>query len=471
MKEGMVSIESVIRIVRSGGRIRTGVDIFAGDGVLLLDKDELVESAQTLEVIKENGILFLPVNVSGKGGIWTESGELIAIPSESNVSAGGPPALKPQAVISGELKKRLEAIAEGKQQAVQQFGELRDCIRQMKEDIRKSGGEFDFQETRKQVSQFCTYLASEGHEHLYFNRQIFTFDDYLFNHAINVCITVTRVLDQFNEHFSAMVNSFLRDRLTNRDKDFLCDPKSENENKCADFKYFYRDERDEVTLGGVLFDVGKFLIPEALLNKQGKLTRNELSLFQRHSFEYGVNILEKNRIYSAIVRNMVAYHHGPLYHGEKGGYPDDRTSSQIPIYVKICRLADMYDAMISRRSYREAVNQVSAITDLFRSYVKKDTILQFVLRAFIRVIGIYPAGSIVYLKNGQLAYILDSKGPVVIPFTDTAGKTLTRYPDPVNLGEEKDRSQYAVDESRRVFSSKDVYPLLPEYLRQVVMPM
>ena len=107
-------------------------------------------------------------------------------------------------------------------------------------------------------------------------------------------------------------------------------------------------------------------------------------------------ILEKNRLDNPFVKNVVKYHHSPLFKGEEGCYPEDRHHIENPPYVKICKLADIYDAMTSKRSYKDAFNPIAVVTEIFRKYADKDFLLQFIIHSFVKVVGIYPPGSIVF---------------------------------------------------------------------------
>ena len=87
----------------------------------------------------------------------------------------------------------------------------------------------------------------------------------------------------------------------------------------------------------------------------------------------------------------------------------------------------------------------------------------------MKVIGIYPAGSMVTLQNGQLAYIMDSKGPIGIPFTDKHGLTLKNKPDPMNLeSQEVIQKGLGIDRRKPIKSLKDAYNLLPGFLREAI---
>jgi hypothetical protein len=84
----------------------------------------------------------------------------------------------------------------------------------------------------------------------------------------------------------------------------------------------------------------------------------------------------------------------------------------MPPYVKICKLMDIYDAMISKRSYQDAVNQVTAVTGLFRSYVHKDPILQFILHALLKPSGSIRRAALFFLKADRWPMFLKTKVPL-----------------------------------------------------------
>ncbi|MBU2430903.1 MAG: diguanylate cyclase, partial [Proteobacteria bacterium] len=170
-----------------------------------------------------------------------------------------------------------------------------------------------------------------------------------------------------------------------------------------------------------------------------------------------------------VIKNIVHYHHAPLFEGEGRCYPLDKNQTQVPLYVRICKLADIYDAMTSKRCYKEAYNPINVVTQLFRTYAKKDRMLQYILHAFVKSIGIYPPGSIVYLRNGQLAYVLESDGPLLLPFTDEKENTLRRQPDPFRANSPELEDAKTIDSRRSVKAPRDVNSLLPSYIRQIAV--
>ena len=141
---------------------------------------------------------------------------------------------------------------------------------------------------------------------------------------------------------------------------------------------------------------------------------------------------------------------------------------EIPLYTRVCKLEDICDAMTSKRCYKEAINPINVVTQLFRTYAGKDHMLQYILHAFVKSIGIYPPGSIIFLRNGQMAYVLESSGPLVIPFTDETGNTLSTKPDPMDLGRNDIEESKKVDNRKSVKAPKDVYDILPSYIRDII---
>ena len=123
--------------------------------------------------------------------------------------------------------------------------------------------------------------------------------------------------------------------------------------------------------------------------------------------------------------------------------------------------------MTSKRCYKDAYNPVAVVTSIVRSYAGKEDSLQLLLHAFVKSIGIYPPGSVVHLLDNRLAYILDSEGPIVLPFTDERGESIPKQPDPIDLGDKDMLSAgLTVDNERPLVAPLDAHRMFPKYLRQ-----
>ncbi len=118
-------------------------------------------------------------------------------------------------------------------------------------------------------------------------------------------------------------------------------------------RYGYRDKRlEDIYMLGLLHDVGKIGIPDAIINKPDKLTDEEYEIIKTHPVK-GARILET-------IEEMPLLSTGARWHHERfggGGYPDGLVGEAIPEEARIIAVADSYDAMSSRRSYRDVLPQ------------------------------------------------------------------------------------------------------------------
>ena len=110
-----------------------------------------------------------------------------------------------------------------------------------------------------------------------------------------------------------------------------------------------------IIMAAPMHDIGKIKIPDTILNKPGKLTDEEFDIMKKHS-EYGAEIIRKTmgdieeKDYITIAYNIARYHH-ERYDGK--GYPEGLKGDSIPLEARIMALADVYDALISKRVYKD----------------------------------------------------------------------------------------------------------------------
>lgn len=126
-------------------------------------------------------------------------------------------------------------------------------------------------------------------------------------------------------------------------------------------------EQEAVQLCGLLHDVGKIGVPDAILNKPGRLGEYERREMEQHPL-HGVRILSNIR--SPQVASILpgVKHHHERWNGS--GYPDGLAGAEIPFLARLIGVADALDALTSRRSYREGLSLDAALT-LMRSETSK----------------------------------------------------------------------------------------------------
>ncbi len=291
-------------------------------------------------------------------------------------------------------------------------------------------------------------------------RDYFSTDDYFFQHSVGVCYTGTLVLNRFNELFSQYINKM----LTAQFKESL---KHRRPDEMTQFSYYPAEAVRNISIGYLIHDMGKIMIHPPLLNKQSGLSAREHQEMKEHVGKYGMSFLAVNGIYDVYVENIIKYHHAAIYLNEPNAYPDLHSLSDLPPYVKICKLADKYTAMTLKRSYGEAVNPTKVVNTIFKDYSGRDPILQLILYSFVKEIGTCPAGSILTLENGQSVYVVDSQGPEVIIFTDQAGKTIETPGKIINLSSPVSKRQNLIIDSQHLPKTPiEVFDRLPKYLQK-----
>ncbi len=111
------------------------------------------------------------------------------------------------------------------------------------------------------------------------------------------------------------------------------------------------DQIKTLRIGGFFHDIGKIGIPDSILLKPGKLTDDEYSEIKNHP-SIGAHILGSAKIFQDII--PIVKHHHEKYDGN--GYPSRLKGEEIPYLARIAAVADTFDAMTSRRSYRGPID-------------------------------------------------------------------------------------------------------------------
>lgn len=125
--------------------------------------------------------------------------------------------------------------------------------------------------------------------------------------------------------------------------------------------------QNDIYMMGLLHDVGKIGVPDAIINKPARLTDEEYAVIKNHPV-MGARILKNIKDFPKLTTGA-RWHH-ERYDGK--GYPDGISGEEIPLEARIIAVADAYDAMSSRRSYRDVLPQ-----DVVRSEIVKGRGTQF----------------------------------------------------------------------------------------------
>jgi HD-GYP domain-containing protein (c-di-GMP phosphodiesterase class II) len=194
-----------------------------------------------------------------------------------------------------------------------------------------------------------------------------------------------------------------------------------------------------IGLAGLFHDVGKTGIPDAILNKPGRLSVEEFTRMQEHP-ALGRRLLERLDLPQAVLRGVEEHHE--RYDGS--GYPRRLAGGAIHPFGRILAVADVYDALTSRRCYKAAMLATRALA-VIHGMRGRDFPINLAER-FIKFLGPYPVGSFVRLTSGAYGFVSDSNPrhpllPVVLvafdaemrPVTPPARRDLAA-PDSAGLG-------------------------------------
>jgi HD-GYP domain-containing protein (c-di-GMP phosphodiesterase class II) len=189
---------------------------------------------------------------------------------------------------------------------------------------------------------------------------------------------------------------------------------------------------------GLMQDIGKLRVPDAILAKRDRLSPPELEQARKH-VEHSVAILRETPGLPPQLAELAALHHERL---DGSGYP--KGLKEVGTLGAIAAIADSFDALTSRRPYAEAVSPSTALSMLYKwRGTSFDAVL---VEQFIRCIGIFPLGSVVELNSGEIGIVIAQSTekrlqPRVMVIRDAAGNPL--------------RPQKLLDLSREPKAAKD----------------
>ncbi len=179
-------------------------------------------------------------------------------------------------------------------------------------------------------------------------------------------------------------------------------------------------------LGALLHDIGKVRVSPSVIQYPGRLTESHWNEIKLHPQEGAQAILAASGTGREIAARVAFEHHARF---DLSGYPQVRGRNDLHLFSRIVSVCDVYDAMTTRRSYKRAEPPTRALQLLLNGAGT-----QFdpnVVYAFIHMMGIYPTGSLLQLKTGQIVIVLDSgedsRTPIAAVVRDSRNMLLDEY--------------------------------------------
>lgn len=161
------------------------------------------------------------------------------------------------------------------------------------------------------------------------------------------------------------------------------------------------EELNILTVAGLLHDIGKLLVPEEILNKQGKLTDEEFKTIQSHTL-LGNKAL-KNKGFDQRILLAALQHHE---RSDGTGYPRGLASDEIEPFAAIIAIADVYDAMTAYRSYRKPLCAFQVIAEFEKDGLQKYE-TQYILTFLEHMAAAYQNSRVLLsdMRSGHVVYI------------------------------------------------------------------
>ncbi|RKY37479.1 MAG: hypothetical protein DRP78_01025 [Candidatus Omnitrophota bacterium] len=223
----------------------------------------------------------------------------------------------------------------------------------------KTGDNIPIDLVDKIAQDITMMIAKDIYSSLAFS-SLHNYDEYTFTHSANVAILAVSL-------GSTIIN----------DKDIL----------------------NQLAKAALLHDIGKTAIPIELLNKQAPLTEQDWNILKQHPL-LGVRILEEHGDIDKLAVLIAAQHHMKY---DLTGYPKIKKIKQLHPLSLIVNIADVYDAITSKRSYKDPLPPDKALALMIR-FIGIDFDPRF-FKMFTQIMGIYPPGTFIRLNTQEIAVV------------------------------------------------------------------
>jgi putative nucleotidyltransferase with HDIG domain len=245
--------------------------------------------------------------------------------------------------------------------AANSYGGAVGCLQGIEQDVVSDSPRLDLQVLHETVSSLIKDFLNDR-DALLGIMSIKNYDNYLFHHSVNVAVTALLIANKLSL--------------------------SEGQMKI-------------VGLSGLLHDMGKLKVPREIITKPGKLDEAEWAIIRRHPID-GARILMRLKNIGDLPALAAFEHHAGF---DLSGYPTLRGRSRPHILSRIINIADVYEAMTANRIHRPAQSVDLAVKVLLAgSGTQFDPLL---VKLLLNVIGVFPPGSLVRLRNGTAAIVVE----------------------------------------------------------------
>ncbi|MFK7864789.1 MAG: HD-GYP domain-containing protein [Pseudohongiellaceae bacterium] len=213
------------------------------------------------------------------------------------------------------------------------------------------------------------------------------------------------------------------------------------------------DELETLGMCGMLHDVGKLEVDQKILDKPAKLSEEEFAQIQDHC-RIGRDILSKDEGIPKTVVEAAFGHHERM---DGSGYPRGLRADTLNLYTRMISIVDTYDAITTNRCYDKSRPATEAMKILFSC---RSTQFEPVLvEKFIECLGIYPTGSLVELRSGEGAVVIDSnKNSRLKPRVSIVLDEEKHFRAPLIIDTSSDSSEEAERTIKRVLDENE-YPV------------
>ncbi|MFC2076976.1 HD-GYP domain-containing protein [candidate division KSB1 bacterium] len=340
---------------------------YDSQGDLLLAEEIILTSPNQIRRLKDAGVQV--IYIDPEKGEDCQPGEEIVLPEEDEFE----PAESPlgDSLAAGTGRSRLAtfrappkhhvkpaSFPEEIKRADQIKREATQLARSCYEEARKSGV-VATDETRGLVSDIIDSLGRNKFAMLSLVK-LKEYDEYTYNHSVNVTTLSLVVARQMNlEH----------------------------------------EQLEELGTRAFLHDIGKMRIPQNILTKGSKLNEQEWAEMKKHT-GYGVETLLESGFTKE--ETVIAEQHHERHNGS--GYNQGLKGDAIHVYAQLAALADVYDALTTRRAYKAPMIPHLAMASLFKE--KGVGFAPEIVMNFVKTIGVFPIGSVVRLSSGEVAVVV-----------------------------------------------------------------